>query len=88
MCLAMPGKIIEIVDPEKRIGRVDVFGSRRLVNLGMLDEVAPGDWVLINVGFAIEKIDEAQAAETRSLLEEMSATFEEELTAAARVAEP
>ncbi len=88
MCLAMPGKIIEIVDPEKRIGRVDVFGSRRRVNLGMLDEVAPGDWVLINMGFAIEKIDEAQAAETRSLLEEMSAAFEEELAAAAGVAEP
>lgn len=79
MCLAMPGKVIEIVDPDKRIGRVDVFGASRLVNLGMLDDVAPGDWVLIQVGFAVEKIDEVQALETVRLFKEIGSAFEAEL---------
>lgn len=79
MCLAMPGRVIEIVDPDKRIGRVDVFGANRLVNLGLLDDVAPGDWVLIQVGFAVEKIDEVQALETIRLFKEIGSAFEAEL---------
>ena len=82
MCLALPGKVTEIVDAEKRIGRVEVFGTPRLVNLAMLDEVTPGDWVLIQMGFAAEKIDEAQALETMRLLEELGEAFEQELTQA------
>jgi hydrogenase assembly chaperone HypC/HupF len=57
----MPGRVTEIVDAAKRIGRVEIFGTPRLVNLGMLDEVTPGDWVLVQVGLAVEKIDEAAA---------------------------
>jgi hydrogenase assembly chaperone HypC/HupF len=82
MCLAMPGRVIEIVDPAKRIGRVEVFGTPRLANLVMLDDVAPGDWVLLQVGFAVEKIDEASARETMRLMEELGEQFERELTAA------
>ncbi|MGQ0571034.1 MAG: HypC/HybG/HupF family hydrogenase formation chaperone [Armatimonadota bacterium] len=79
MCLAMPGRVIEIVDPGTRIGRVEVFGTPRLVNLGLLDSVSPGDWVLVQVGFAVEKIDEASAQETMRLLDEIGQVFEQEL---------
>ena len=43
------------MDAEKRIGRVEVFGTPRLVHLGLLDDTAPGDWVLVQTGFAVEK---------------------------------
>ncbi|GAC1446016.1 MAG: HypC/HybG/HupF family hydrogenase formation chaperone [Pyrinomonadaceae bacterium] len=73
MCLAIPGKIIEMVDMENRIAKVDVGGVRRNVNVGMLDEneVSIGDFVLIHVGFAMTKIDEREAAETLRILKEI-----------------
>ena len=77
MCLAIPGRVTEIVDVAKRIGRVEISGTPRLVNLGMLDEVRPGDWVLVQVGLAVEKIDEAEAQETMRLLEEIRGAFEQ-----------
>jgi hydrogenase expression/formation protein HypC len=80
MCLAMPGRVTEVVDTAKRIGRVEIFGTPRLVNLGMLDEVTPGDWVLVQVGLAVEKIDEAAAQETMRLLEELREAFEQAVT--------
>ena len=73
MCLAIPGKIVEMVDMENRIAKVDVGGVRRNVNVGMLDEneVAIGDYVLIHVGFAMTKIDEIEAKETLRVLNEI-----------------
>ncbi len=73
MCLAIPGKIVEMVDMENRIAKVDVGGVRRNVNVGMLDEneVAIGDYVLIHVGFAMTKIDEHEAKETLRVLNEI-----------------
>lgn len=83
MCLAIPGLVLEIVDEDNRLAKVDVAGVRRNVNVGLLDEggegVAPGDWVLIHVGFAISKVDEAEAEATRALLEGMGADYEQEL---------
>ena len=65
MCLAIPGQVVEIVDSENRLAKVDVAGVRRNVNIGLLDEegeeAVPGDWVLIHVGFAISKVDEEEA---------------------------
>jgi hydrogenase assembly chaperone HypC/HupF len=80
MCIAMPGRVAEIVDAAKRIGRVEILGAPRLVNLGMLDEVTPGDWVLVQVGLAVEKIDAAAAQETMRLLEELRGAFEQAVT--------
>jgi len=73
MCLAIPGKIVEMVDMENRIAKVDVGGVRRNVNVGMLEEneVAIGDYVLIHVGFAMTKIDEHEAKETLRVLNEI-----------------
>jgi hydrogenase expression/formation protein HypC len=83
VCLAIPGQIIEIVDEEKRLARVDVVGVRRNVNVGLLDfedgGVEPGEWVLIHVGFALSKIEEDEAHATRRLLEQMGAEYEQEL---------
>ena len=64
MCLAIPGKILEVTSTPESIGLVDVAGVRRRVNLGLIEEekAVPGDWVLIHVGFALSKIS-AQAAE-------------------------
>jgi hydrogenase expression/formation protein HypC len=79
MCLAIPGQILEIVDQEKRLAKVDVAGVRRNVNVGLLDDIAVGDWVLIHVGFAISQVDEEEARATRDMLERMGADYEQEL---------
>jgi hydrogenase expression/formation protein HypC len=83
MCLAIPGRIVEVVDDENRLAMVDVAGVRRTVNIGLLDVngsgVGPGDWVLIHVGFAISQVDEEEARATRALLERMGADYEQEL---------
>jgi hydrogenase expression/formation protein HypC len=83
MCLAIPGQIIELVDEQRRLAKVDVAGVRRNVNIGLLDAdgegVGPGDWVLIHVGFAISQVDEQEARATRELLERMGADYEREL---------
>jgi hydrogenase expression/formation protein HypC len=83
MCLAIPGQIVEIVDPDTRVAKVDVAGVRRNVNIGLLDSepggVGVGDWVLIHVGFALSKVDEEEALATRKLLEGMGAEYETEL---------
>ncbi len=73
MCLAIPGKVVEIVDEEKQLAKVEVGGVRRNVNIGLLDrnEIAIGDYVLIHVGFAMSKVDEKEAEETLRLLSEL-----------------
>ena len=77
MCLAIPGKIVEIVDEENRLAKVEVGGVRRAVNIGMLDDVGIGDYVLVHVGFAMSKIDERQAEETLRTLQELGAYQDE-----------
>lgn len=77
MCLAIPGKIVEIVDRENSIAKVEVGGVRRNINTGMLDDARVGDYVLIHVGFAMSRIDEKQAQETLRILEELGSYTEE-----------
>jgi hydrogenase expression/formation protein HypC len=82
MCLAIPGKIIEISSDNPDTAVIDVVGVRRKVDLGLLedDRPVPGDWVLIHVGFAMSKISEQDAAEqmeTLRMLGESEAAFEE-----------
>lgn len=83
MCLAIPAQVVEMVDEDRRLARVDVGGVRRNVNVLLLDGegggVAAGEWVLIHVGFAISRVDEAEALATRKLLEEMGEAYEQEL---------
>jgi hydrogenase expression/formation protein HypC len=79
MCLAIPGQIVDIVDKGNRLATVDVAGVRRTINVGLLDDVRPGDWVLVHVGFALSTVDEEEAAATLRLLEGMGAEYEQEL---------
>jgi hydrogenase expression/formation protein HypC len=83
VCLAIPGQVVEMVDEPNRLARVEVAGVRRTVNVGLLDghdpPVAPGDWVLIHVGFALSRIDEDEAHATLRLLRDAGAEFEIEL---------
>jgi hydrogenase expression/formation protein HypC len=79
VCLAIPGQIVEITDEVNRLASVDVVGVRRTVNIGLLDDLRPGDWVLIHVGFALSRVDEEEAAATLALLQEMGAEYEQEL---------
>ena len=79
MCLAIPGRVVERVDVEQRLARVDVAGVQRNVDVALLDGVAAGDWVLIHVGFALSKVDEQEARATLGLLQEMGEAYEQEL---------
>ena len=82
MCLAIPGQVIEMIDPVRNIAKVDVGGVRRNVNVGLLtekDEVSLGDWVLIHVGFALSKVDEAEAAATLEVLKGLGEAFDDEI---------
>ena len=77
MCLAIPGRIIAIDDEAKRLAVVDIAGVRRQVNIAcIVDDAHPasrciGDWVLVHVGFAMARIDEAQARATLAILREL-----------------
>jgi hydrogenase expression/formation protein HypC len=79
MCLAIPGRVVEILDEENRLAKVDVSGVLRNVNVGLLDGVRDGDWVLIHVGFALSKVDEDEAHATLALLQQMGDAYEQEL---------
>jgi hydrogenase expression/formation protein HypC len=76
MCLAIPGKIIEVVAGQNLVGTVEVTGVRRKVQLGLLEDDMPkvGDWVLIHVGFAMSKISEQDAMEQMRLLRALGET--------------
>lgn len=72
MCLAIPGKILEIYDEQGlRMGKLDFGGTIRKCCLQYLPEAAVGDYALVHVGFAISTIDAEEAARTYQLLEEM-----------------
>ena len=74
MCLGIPGRVVEVLEGNAgMLALVDVLGAERPINLGMLEDMAvePGQWVLIHMGFALERIDEAKADEAMSGLEMM-----------------
>jgi hydrogenase expression/formation protein HypC len=70
MCLAIPGQIVEVHEDGADLATVDVSGVRRRVNIGLLEgqSVTAGDWVLIHVGFAMNKIGEEQAREQMRMI--------------------
>ena len=68
MCLSIPAKILAI---HGETATVSVGGNRYTAGLQMLEDAAPGDYVLLHAGFAIQKISDQQARETLELLREM-----------------
>ena len=84
MCLAIPGKILDLEqDGENRLARVEFGGITRKVSLDLVPEAGVGDYVIVHVGFAISKVDEEGAHRTLELLEQMSALDEDEPAEAA-----
>jgi hydrogenase expression/formation protein HypC len=83
MCLGIPGEVIEILADRPDLARVDVSGVKRAINIGLLseEEVRPGDWVLIHVGFALSKIDEDEAKAAMEFLESIGKAYEDEIAA-------
>jgi hydrogenase expression/formation protein HypC len=78
MCLAIPGLILEAADSGwNRVAKVQFGGVTRQVYLDFVPEAGVGDYVLVHVGFAVSKVDEAEAKRTYELLEQMGALEEE-----------
>lgn len=78
MCLGIPGQITEITDIQNQLAIVNVSGVKREINIAcIIDDDHPiesciGDWVLVHVGFALNRLDEAEAAETLRILAEIT----------------
>jgi hydrogenase expression/formation protein HypC len=78
MCLAIPGKVLEIESTiQPTMGKVSFGGIQKRICLEWLPEVKVGDYVLVHVGFAISKMDEEEALETLRLLNEIEGAYEE-----------
>jgi len=75
MCLAVPGRILEV---EGTTGRVDFNGVSREADLTLLPDAEAGDYVLVHAGFAIQRLDEAEAKETLKLFGELAEALEKE----------
>ncbi len=81
MCLGIPGQIIEITDIVNKLAMVNISGVKREVNIAcIVDAEHPvescvGDWVLVHVGFAMNRLDEEEATETLKLLQEVAAVM-------------
>ncbi|MEU2000998.1 HypC/HybG/HupF family hydrogenase formation chaperone [Rhodococcus sp. NPDC019627] len=75
MCLGIPGRVVGMLEGYgNQLALVDVVGEERRVNIGMLDDdvhLEPGDWIVIHMGFAMEKVDEAGAERAMAGLEMM-----------------
>lgn len=81
MCLAVPGRVVEIREQRRtRMATVDFDGIHKDVCLAYLPDTGVGDYVIVHVGFAISKVDEASALETLAMFEELG-VLEENLGA-------
>lgn len=71
MCLAIPAKVIQILGNEMVV--VDMGGVRKEISAALLDDVAEGDYVIVHVGFALNKLDPDEAIKTLALFAEIGA---------------
>lgn len=80
MCLAVPGKILEVQNlASSRVGKVEFAGVTREACLDFVPEANVGDYVIVHVGFAISRVDAEEAARTFQLLKDLGALDEEGL---------
>lgn len=81
MCLGIPGQLVELSPDNDQLARVDVAGVRRMINVGLLEDevLEAGNWVLIHVGFAMSKIDEAEAGVALASLKLMGSGLDDEM---------
>jgi hydrogenase expression/formation protein HypC len=71
MCLAIPARVVEVL-PEAE-GVIDVGGVRKRISLELVTDVVPGDYVIVHVGYALQKLDAGEAARTLALFAEAGA---------------
>lgn len=74
MCVAIPGVVESVEDP---FAIVDFSGTRKKVRIDLIDDVKPGEYVLVHVGFAIEKVDEEEAKRLEEMLMQILSPPEE-----------
>ncbi|MDI6750050.1 MAG: HypC/HybG/HupF family hydrogenase formation chaperone [Rhodocyclaceae bacterium] len=70
MCLAIPARVVEMPDPETAI--VDLGGVKKAISLALVEDVAVGDYVIVHVGFALNKLNPEEAEKTLALFAEMN----------------
>lgn len=75
MCLAVPAQIVELVDEDQAI--VDLDGVRKRISLALVEDVSVGDYVIVHVGYALQKLDTDEALATLELLRQLAASNEE-----------
>lgn len=81
MCLGVPGRLVSAEgEGIERSGVVDFGGTEQSVSLAYVPDANPGDWVIVHVGFALSRLDEEEAQETRALLDELAASAPEPIT--------
>lgn len=83
MCLGIPGRIVEVTDVENCLAKVDVSGVQRIISIRLLekDPPEPDDWVLVHVGFAMARIDEAEALLTLAAVQKLGEAYHDEIEA-------
>ncbi|MCY3620013.1 MAG: HypC/HybG/HupF family hydrogenase formation chaperone [Acidimicrobiaceae bacterium] len=83
MCVGIPARVVELEPSGPHTAIVDVDGAQREVNTVMVDDegLAVGEWVLLHVGFAMSKIDAAEAADTLAFMRELGSVYDEEIEA-------
>lgn len=72
MCLAIPARVVELRDPDLAV--VDLSGVQKEISLALVDDVAVGDYVIVHVGYALNKLDPNEAAKTLALFAELAAS--------------
>ncbi|MDG4561076.1 MAG: HypC/HybG/HupF family hydrogenase formation chaperone [Candidatus Competibacter sp.] len=70
MCLAIPAQVIELVNMEHAV--VDMGGVRKTISTALVDDLQIGDYVIVHVGYALNRLDPEEAAETLRLIAEFS----------------
>lgn len=65
MCLAIPAKVVELRDGEQAV--IDLAGVRKQISLALVEDVSPGDYVIVHVGYALQKVDPGEAEKTLAL---------------------
>ena len=71
MCLAVPARVVELLDADEAL--IDLGGVRKRISLALVDGVVPGDYVIVHVGYALQRLDPDEAQRTLELFREVSA---------------
>jgi len=71
MCLAIPARVVELRDGDQAV--IDLAGVRKEISLALVEDVWPGDYVIVHVGYALQKLDPEEAAKTLALFAGLAA---------------